>query len=71
MKISEVLTARQAAASVGVCRQTIYEWMKSGFLPWTQVGHVRFIRKADLARAAEEKTKRDKSGNYERGVSPK
>lgn len=64
MNINEMLTIRQAAEKAGVVRQTIYEWMKSGFLPYVQIGHVRFVRKTDLARAEAEKAKRNKARNY-------
>jgi len=67
MNINEMLTVMQAAEKAGVVRQTIYEWMKSGFLPYVQIGHVRFVRKRDLERAKEEKSKRNKARNFECG----
>ena len=63
-ELGEVMTVMQAAEEAGVVRQTIYEWMKSGFLGYEQLGHVRLIRKDALHAAADAKVRRNKAKNY-------
>ena len=59
-----MLTIRQAADLVGVSRQSIYEWINSGFLNYTNLGHVRLINKDALLAASEAKKQRDRSGVF-------
>jgi excisionase family DNA binding protein len=60
-----MLTINQSADLVGVSRQTIYDWIKTGFLGYTQLGHVRLINK-DAVLAASEAKKRRNRGNIPR-----
>ncbi len=62
-----MLTINQSAELVGVSRQTIYEWINSGFLNFTQLGHVRLINKDALLAASEAKRKRNRGGILRRG----
>jgi excisionase family DNA binding protein len=61
-----MLTINQSADLVGVSRQTIYEWIRSGFLNFTQIGHVKLINKDALLSASEAKKKRNRSGTLRR-----
>jgi len=67
INLNDLLTIRQAAEEVGVVRQTICEWIKSGFLPHVSVGHVRLVKRDDVQRAKEAKAKRNKAHNFEAG----
>ena len=60
-----MLTINQSAELVGVSRQTIYDWIKTGFLGFTQLGHVRLINKDALLAASEAKRRRNR-GNIPR-----
>jgi len=69
INLSDLLTIRQASEIAGVVRQTIHEWIKSGFLPHVSVGHVRLVKRDDVLKAKEEKAKRNKAKNFEAGKS--
>jgi excisionase family DNA binding protein len=62
-----MLTINQSADLVGVSRQTIYDWIKTGFLGYTQLGHVRLINKDALLAASEVKRKRQRGRILRRG----
>ena len=63
-ELTNILTIQQAAKLVGVSRQTIYEWINSGFLNYTLLGHVKLINKDALFAASEAKKQRNRSGNF-------
>jgi excisionase family DNA binding protein len=69
--LNNLLTINQAADLVGVSRQTIYDWIKTGFLGYTQLGHVRLINKDALLAASEAKKQRNKSGIFLRRCEKK
>ena len=43
MKLDGILTVKEAASAEDVSRQTIYNWMKLGVLPYVQKGGSRLI----------------------------
>jgi len=63
-EFKNILTINQAADLVGVTRQTIYDWINSGFLNYSLLGHVRLINKDALLAASEEKKRRNRGGNF-------
>jgi len=66
--IDKMLTIRQAADEVGVSRQTIYEWINSGFLGCVDLGHGhKLINKDALLAASEAMAKRKRGGKPRRG----
>jgi excisionase family DNA binding protein len=53
----EYVTAPQAAVYLNVSRNTVYHWLKRGYIPHHRFGRLVRIRWDDL-RAFEEETKR-------------
>ncbi len=62
-----MLTIPQAAELVGVSRQTIYDWINSGFLGYEQIGYFRLVNQDAVLAASEAKKKRNRSGVLRRG----
>jgi excisionase family DNA binding protein len=62
-----MLTINQSADLVGVSRQTIYDWIKTGFLGYTQIGHVKLINQDALLAVSEVKRKRQRGRILRRG----
>ena len=62
-----MLTINQSADLVGVSRQTIYDWIKTGFLGYTQLGHVKLINQDALLAVSEVKRKRQRGRILRRG----
>jgi excisionase family DNA binding protein len=56
--IEQLLTVRQAAQLLGVCRGTIYKWAAAGVLPHVRVVNVIRIRPDDFARILAERSPR-------------
>jgi excisionase family DNA binding protein len=52
----EYVTAPQAAVYLNVSRNTVYHWLKQGFIPHHRFGRLVRIRFADL-KAFEERTR--------------
>ena len=67
-KLDELRTIRQAADYVGVSRQTIYDWINSGFLGYIELGYGhKLIHKDALAACSELMRKRKRGGEPRRG----
>jgi len=65
MNLKNMLTIRQAADEVGVSRQTVYEWIRSGFLGVTDLGFGHKMVNVDaLHAAAKAKAERNIRGNF-------
>jgi len=47
--IEQLLTVRQVATLVGVCRATVYKWAAQGLLPHIRIINVIRIRPQDLS----------------------
>ena len=58
--LADLLTLSQAAATLGVTRQRLYRMMRSGLLPYRQVGDRRLFDPAGIARL-------DRKGWFGRG----
>lgn len=43
-----LLAPSVVASRIGVHRQTVYRWMRSGALPYVQIGGTKRIRRSDL-----------------------
>lgn len=68
MNIDLLFTAEEAAAEVGVKRQTIYTWVNRGLLaPATKQGHTRLFRLEDVFNC--EKTRDRTRRSAQRGAS--
>lgn len=58
--LRNMLTITQAAAYVGVSRQTIYNWIRTGFLKYRQIGRVKLVSKVALWTAKGAKKRRQR-----------
>jgi excisionase family DNA binding protein len=47
--IEQLLTVRQVAQLLGVCRATVYKWAATGLLPHVRIVNVIRIRREDLS----------------------
>lgn len=47
------MTPAQVAALYGVCKETVYRWIKRGKLPCVRIERRIYIRREDLPKAAE------------------
>jgi excisionase family DNA binding protein len=47
--IEQLLTVRQVAHLLGVCRATVYKWAAKGMLPHARIVNVIRVRPQDLA----------------------
>jgi predicted DNA-binding transcriptional regulator AlpA len=52
---SELLTAKEVRAIIGVTDKTLHVWDKTGFLPRVRIGGVVRYRRADVERVAQVK----------------
>ncbi|MBC8462380.1 MAG: helix-turn-helix domain-containing protein [Deltaproteobacteria bacterium] len=66
-ELEKMLTIPEAADLVGVSRQTIYDWINSGFLGYEQKGHFRLVNRDAVLSASEAKLKRRRGGIPRRG----
>jgi excisionase family DNA binding protein len=66
-ELENMITIQEAADLEGVSRQTIYDWIKSGFLGYEQKGYFRLVNKDAVLAASEAKAKRKRGGKSRRG----
>lgn len=60
--LGSYLTIKEATQKTGVSRQTIYNWIKKGILPFIQVGRSRVMTLEDLL-AADKISQKDPRSN--------
>jgi excisionase family DNA binding protein len=65
-ELEKMITIPEAAELVGVSRQSIYHWIKTGFLGYEQKGYFRLVNK-DAVLAISEVMKQRKRGGTSRG----
>lgn len=70
-ELEKMLTIKEAADLVGVSRQTIYDWINSGFLGYEQKGHFRLVNRDAVLSASEAMAKRKRGGMPRRGEKQK
>ena len=61
-ELENMLTIKEASDLVGVSRQTIYDWINSGFLGYEQKGHFRLVYRDAVLAASEAMLKRKRGG---------
>jgi len=66
-ELENMITIKEAADLVGVSRQTIYDWINSGFLGYEQKGYFRLVNRDAVLAAGEAKAKRKRGGRPRRG----